>query len=441
MARYANTLEGGTNGVAVSTGNSGGTSGNAFTYVTPAAPVFDSARAAHGSMSIRIPAGEDPCYVQWEGAGWGSTAFAACAYFYFSAASGQDHILLRANSSGGTLAARVMINSARKLVLQYNNGSTVTAWTSTESVPLNQWIRIEFYVVRSATVGEIRAAFYPGDSVTATDSYASAATLNTGTAAITIAPVGKFFNGTFADFWIDNPVVETAATGFIGPPVNNPPTGTITANQTVAAAAAVTATVSATDADGSIASYAWTVVSGASTSTPALTGASTATVSLTAPAAGNLVTLQCVVGDDAGGTLTLTTEVRVPLTSGDLTTLALTGTGDPWTNTGGAATDGAALADASDTTYSESGDYTIVASERRWRLRPTIARTSLILTLRGLVTATGGTVKARLYEGATLRQEWTITPGTSVGDHTLTVTSPGAISDWGNLWVAAVVVA
>jgi hypothetical protein len=218
---------------------------------------------------------------------------------------------------------------------------------------------------------------------------------------------------------------------------NTPPSVTVAAFQNVAAAAAVTASVSATD-EGSITSYAWTVVAASSTATPTLTNASTATVSFTAPAVGNLVTLQCVVTDDLGASTTVTTEVRVP-TSGAFTTLAIGGTGAAWTNVGGAATGGAALADALDTTYVESPDYATTESERRWRLQPLTPRSALQLTNRNLVTATGGTKKFRLYEANTLREEWTVPQHTTVADDAFTLSSPGSISDWGGLWVAEAV--
>ncbi len=214
-------------------------------------------------------------------------------------------------------------------------------------------------------------------------------------------------------------------------------TATVTGPQNVAAGATVTATV--VPSGPPVTSYAWSVVSGSSTATPTLSGASTATVSLTAPAAGSLVTLQCVVSSSTGS-VTVTTEVRSVIVSGEVDFLPLGGTGGTgWTNAGGAPTEGAALSDALDSTYVESPDYAGTESERRWRYQPSAPRSSLTITLRPEVTATGGTTKARLYCGTTLVQEWTITQGTSWADQALTVTTPASITDWGNLWLAVAV--
>lgn len=231
--------------------------------------------------------------------------------------------------------------------------------------------------------------------------------------------------------------VASGATDVVAPRLMlpTPPTVTLTADQNVAAGSTATATADATD-DGTIASYAWTVLASKSSTSPALTGAGTATVTFTAPAAGHVVTLQCVVTDDSGNATTRTTEVRVPK-SGNFATLAVPGT--TYTNVGGAANTGAALADASDATYAESPSYTATATEFRQRLEPLVPRTALTITVRHMVTAAGGVKKFRLYEGTTLRQEWTLTQPTTMTDEALTVTNPGAIVDWGALHIAEVV--
>lgn len=234
---------------------------------------------------------------------------------------------------------------------------------------------------------------------------------------------------------VDHVQVDDGSSTEIPLPSNAAPSLSLTGNQNVAAGATVTATATASDSDGSIASYAWTVLSSGSSSTPTLTGASTSTVTFTAPAAGNLVTLQCVVTDNEGATTTATTEVRVP-TGADGAPLPLAGTGATWTNVGGAASEGLALSDASDTTYMESPTWSGTASARRFRLQPMTARTALSLVVRDSLSSAGtGTLLARLFEGATQRQQWTLDASTTITDRTLTLTDPGAVTDWGNLWV------
>src|SRR5678815_2034732 len=65
-----NTFEGGTDTVAITTGNSGGASGDAFSAVNGAANVFDATEEAHGNMSLKIPSASGSNeYVSWQGLG------------------------------------------------------------------------------------------------------------------------------------------------------------------------------------------------------------------------------------------------------------------------------------------------------------------------------------------------------------------------------------
>jgi hypothetical protein len=430
MAIQQNIFEGGVDGTLITPANSGGASGDAFFQVTGSVR-YSVARANTGTVSAYCSAVTGSTrYARYNTA---ADTILARSYHYFTSAP--DNVVpLRVNGDSGGPVYLLISPTSNQLVVTHGTGIA----NSTVAVPQNQWVRFELYCKAGTGTGEIRGAFYLGDSTTAQ----WASTLLTGrTFAGNLYSNCGSSDSTLIESWVDNFGVKSppdAAWGAWPYTVANvPPVVLPIPNQDVVAAAAVTVTASATD-DGSIASYAWTVVTGSSSATPTLTGASTATVTFTAPAAGNLVTLQCVVTDNLAATTTVTTEVRV-MNSSTFTVLSLTGTGAAWTNTGGAANDGAALADGSDTTYSESPDYTAVESERRWRLQPLAARSALTLTVRGLVTAAGGVRKIRLYEGTTMRQEWTVTPGTTVGDIPLTVTTPAAISDWGNLYIAAAV--
>lgn len=228
---------------------------------------------------------------------------------------------------------------------------------------------------------------------------------------------------------------------------NTPPVLTVPAAQNVAAGSAVSLTASATDSDGTIASYAWTILNASSSIAPTLTGASTANVTFTAPTAGHLVTLQCVATDNLGGTDTETVEVRVGASgSGAVKTLTpLSGAGiwrgdtGAYTLTGSATSAGAALADASDTTLLLSSAYTGTASKVQMRLAPLLPFGSFNVSARSLVSTLGGTTQLELYEGTTLRKTWTLDQSTTAADTALSLTSGecASITDYGNLWVGA----
>jgi hypothetical protein len=226
---------------------------------------------------------------------------------------------------------------------------------------------------------------------------------------------------------------------YIGPD-NVPPTLSLTPTQNALAGAAVSVTATAGDIDGSIVSYAWSVVTAKSSSSPSLTGASTATVSFTAPAAGNLVTLQCVVTDNGGLTKTVTTEVRVPLVGASVSIKPLTGIDGTsigtWAKNGSAATDGEALSDGTDTKNVESPTLAGTEVSKRVRLQPCNALSAATTTARLQATGSGFTVTVRLYEGGALRQTWTQAVTTSAAAYTFPwdPATIAAITDWGNLY-------
>lgn len=221
-------------------------------------------------------------------------------------------------------------------------------------------------------------------------------------------------------------------------PVNAAPTVDAGANQNVSAASTVNLSATANDADGSIASYAWTF-DFPSSGAPSLTGGSTATPSFTSGSAGALYILKCTVTDNLGSTANDTVEIRVPV-AGAATARHIvadgTGTGT-WTKGGGSATDGAALNDETDTTYVESPALSGTEVSRRIRIAPSASKATAQFKER-LWTDTGtATATLRLYEGNTLRQSWTQGLTTTATEYTFSVSSPtiAAISDWSNLYL------
>jgi len=408
--------------------------------------VFDSASASQG-MGAKFTSGVDSvgCLGQFD---------AAAPNKVFS---GAIVITLPASvpATGGNTVAQLYTDlDNRALTLYYlNNGNLViydrgntqvANWGGSDGGTITPGHRYRLTVWGSAnttTTGTLNAKLYDDDTGDQLGNTVNKTAINLDTGNITAWRAGaiQVTDGTVA-VGVDGVQLDDGGTSELPPIANQPPNITVTANQNVAASSAVTVQVTGSDPDGSIASYAWTVVTANSTSTPTLSGASTATCTFTAPAAGNLITLQCAATDNSGGQTSKTTEVRVPV-SDAATPLALdTGTNDAWTLVGTAASKGAALADDDDTTYSQSPEYSGTETEERHRLQPMTPRSTLKITARSTVTQTGGTTKIRLYEGGTMRQEWTLDQSTSAADQDFNVTTPGNISDWGNLWLAAAAV-
>jgi hypothetical protein len=434
MAVLTNNFEGGTDGVAVSVANSGGASGTPFSAIFGTGLTFEDTAAFQGSMGARVVGSAF-------GAGQitvSTTTLAAKMYFRTptSPAISTDMYLIRMHN-GATRLASVHMNTAGKLRVADASG-TSGIFTTTTVLAANTWYRIELYAVAGATTttGTIRFAFYLGNSSTPVETQYNNTAANVGTAvAFTTLYMGKYSAGT-EQYDFDAFSWDSAATGLIGVAAGSAPTVSQPANQNVAAAAAVSVAVTASSGSGTITSYAWSYVYPTSGG-PTLSGTTTNTVSFTAGSAGALYILQCVVTDSNGLTTTITAEVRVP-SSGDVTALpgpssASAGT---WSNVGGAASSGAALGDTSDTTYVESATLNATPATIRFRLQPMTARSAFTVNARLAQDVSGAaTAKVRLYEGATLRQEWTQAITTSFADYPLVVTTPANITDWGSLYL------
>lgn len=218
--------------------------------------------------------------------------------------------------------------------------------------------------------------------------------------------------------------------------VNSPPEITVSPTQNVTAGSTVSLTAEASDPDGTVASYAWSFdypTSGA----PTISGATTASASFTAGSAPQLYVVRCTVTDNSGDSSFATTEVRVPASGGAAARpLPQNGTAvGTWTNVGGAATRGAALADESDSTYVQSDDLSSTETRLRVRVAPSGNRSSSTVSWRLATDAGTATVKVRLFEGNVQRQEWTQAITASPTAYNFSVTSPGTITDWGNLYL------
>ncbi|MFJ9740832.1 hypothetical protein [Streptomyces sp. NPDC101166] len=217
MAKLSNTFEGGSTGVGITTGNSGGTSGDAWSLVNLDSNTveYDTARAAHGTVSARIATGATAGmpYLSWTSGISGTTLYAR-AYLYLTANPGSNLNAVRL-MSGSTIVATVRINSTGKVGLLYASGS-LTA-TSTASVPLNAWFRLELKAVASTTAGSVECRCYLGspDATSATETLQGTG-LNTGTnTAMDRVRVGLLTSTTSYSINVDD--VAWGDTDWIGP--------------------------------------------------------------------------------------------------------------------------------------------------------------------------------------------------------------------------------
>lgn len=246
-----NSFEGGTNGTVISTVNSGGTSGDAFT-ATASGTVFDTF-AAHGGMAMKITApGAVAQQVKWAPDGT-LEAFAARFYLYIDALPGVDCWLTRFLNST-TAIGNIEVSAAGNLVLL--NQTSTAAWTSSSNLPTGEWVRVEVWidVGTSTSTGQGKIAYYVGDQTTAVESSAVLTGQNFLGANITQINFGKC-NGTdvTSNLWFDDLALSTGATDYIGPVVTStPPTGSGTFTDNMARLQVTTS--------GGVAPYTYAIV-------------------------------------------------------------------------------------------------------------------------------------------------------------------------------------
>jgi len=212
-------FEGGVAGSQVSTANPG-TLGAVFEFVPTLTSgqtlILDTAQAAHGSQSMKVATGATSAtaYADWRASfAWASQTWFRC-YVYFtanpaSAVAGDVVTFLQT----GTLCGRIRISTAGKVTFLDSAGTIQL--TSTASINLNGWSRIEGFLIGSATVGQLEfKLFNTMDSTTATETQTSGSTLNT----FGVPNYGRWglaqsvSNG--GPLWLDD--IGLSATGYIG---------------------------------------------------------------------------------------------------------------------------------------------------------------------------------------------------------------------------------
>jgi hypothetical protein len=224
----ANSFEGGTNGTAVSAATSGGNSGNALDVVTTAGGAtinYSNAEAAHGSLSGEFtePSTTQQCFVEWTtsllGTASGLNQIWFRAYCYFAAFPEASIRLISALSSSAFCGGVSISSTTGKFSLVNAAGTAQTLTngltTSTNAMPTGAWFRFEGYIIGSATAGQVVLSMYETmDSTVATESEATAATLNT-TGVLNAIRFGDPSDGISFSFWLDD--LGSSDTGYLGP--------------------------------------------------------------------------------------------------------------------------------------------------------------------------------------------------------------------------------
>lgn len=283
MTRYNNSFEGGTTGSQITAASSGGVSGDAFTAVSGATTLYSNVQAAHGVLSMATSTtNASQGYIRWN-TNTTATSVAARLYIYATGLPTGDEHLIRLNTGtpgAGTRLVSIHYNVNGNLRISDASG-TSGVWTSTNTLPLNQWVRIELFAIAGSTTsnGTIKGAYYLGDSTTPVETLYSNTAANVGTAQnFTYVVMGRYSGAGTVQYYFDDLATDDAATGLIGPIVNNPILSVNSANVAKITASATSGTSPYT--------YSITQTSGTTT---APTNISTGVWTVTPPSTGTLV--------------------------------------------------------------------------------------------------------------------------------------------------------
>lgn len=159
----ANTLEGGTDGVEITSANSASGSGDAFDDTTGSvegSPYFSSAQA-RDTLSMRFNYTSAPggtLFAQWSGLGslTGNVYFRL--YMYIPSLVDNNLYPLGVRTSANASSAILRILSSG--LIQGRDAGNSGISEGTVAVATGQWVRIEMRVISSTTVGELEWRLY-----------------------------------------------------------------------------------------------------------------------------------------------------------------------------------------------------------------------------------------------------------------------------------------
>lgn len=172
MTQYSHNFEGGTNGATVTTGNSGGASGDSFDAVAAPAGttlIYDNTHPAHGTLGLKGATGSTSAAAYSQKNFPAATSTAALRFYCYLTANPAVATAIATIVSGTVTIARVRVSALGKLqIIDANNAAVLT---QTGSIPLNQLFRVEVqFSSLSATVGAATLSRYDtADSTTASE--------------------------------------------------------------------------------------------------------------------------------------------------------------------------------------------------------------------------------------------------------------------------------
>jgi hypothetical protein len=182
MAEYTGTFETGVDGNNILTSDGG--SANAWDDIeangTTTLKYSNVQKYQTLAMQVVTDATPNTALVSWGESTLGTSITTIYGRLYLFLPSGHDQnvFVARGFGIGGALAWEIIILAAGNILLRDNTGASSA--TGAVNVSMNQWIRIEFKMVSSPTVGQLEAKlFNTADSSSPDETITSAANQNT----------------------------------------------------------------------------------------------------------------------------------------------------------------------------------------------------------------------------------------------------------------------
>ncbi len=147
--QLVNNFESGSNGTAITTGNSGSSVAHAFDVcsVTNGSLTYSSTQAAHGLLSGAFSTNSSGgvSYVAWTTSVTPMTTCYGRAYLYLTAAPAVQDANILFRGTGASAAGSIQVTTGLQLALV--TPSAVTALTFATVLPTGQWVRVEWTMV------------------------------------------------------------------------------------------------------------------------------------------------------------------------------------------------------------------------------------------------------------------------------------------------------
>lgn len=226
MPLYENIFEGGTNGVTITTTNSGeGTSGYPFSAIqngVGGTVKYSNTAAAHGSMGMLIEV-TDPLVSAYVQAGFPGSDYAGTRFYYKMPVVSNvgGNYIFTYRSSVATVCS-IGLNASGNLAMYNSAGAIIAGSSAPSALSPNTWVRINVWA--NPFTGNAIWGYYLGESTTPVFQSELLTAQSLGSAQIIRARFGKTQSSNFAgNFLYDSTSIDTdlSAPGAPGPYVSS----------------------------------------------------------------------------------------------------------------------------------------------------------------------------------------------------------------------------